>query len=70
LPLELIAAGEDVRRARLRPREARLVGLRVAGYSRAEMAELTGGTQRTVERHLGRAQRKLRDARLAEATLG
>ena len=46
--------------AQLRPREARLLGLRVAGYSREQMAELTGETGRTVDRQLGRAQRKLR----------
>ncbi len=61
--LELISAGEDTRQAWLRPREARLVGLRVGGYSREEMAELTGETHRTVDRQLGRAQRKLNDAR-------
>jgi hypothetical protein len=31
------------------------------------MAELTGDTDRTVDRQLGRAQRKLRDARRAQA---
>ena len=61
--LELIAAGQDVRAAQLRPREARLLGLRVAGYSREQMAGLTGETDRTVDRQLGRAQRKLNAAR-------
>jgi DNA-binding CsgD family transcriptional regulator len=51
----------------LRPREARLVGLRAAGYSREQMAELTGDTYRTVERQLGLAQRKLRFAHRAVA---
>jgi hypothetical protein len=64
--LELIVAGEDIRRARPRPREARLVGLRAAGYSREQMAELTGDTYRTVDRQLGWAQGKLRVARRAE----
>jgi DNA-directed RNA polymerase specialized sigma24 family protein len=52
--------------ARLRPREARLVGLRVCGYDRRSMAELTGDSERTVDRHLVRAQRKLAEARLAQ----
>jgi DNA-directed RNA polymerase specialized sigma24 family protein len=65
--LELMAAGQQLGEARLRPREARLVGLRVAGYSREEMSELTGETCRTLDRQLGRAQRKLRVARRAEA---
>jgi DNA-directed RNA polymerase specialized sigma24 family protein len=68
--LELICAGEEIRQARLRPREARLVGLRAAGYSREQMAELTGDSYRTVDRQLGRAQRKLRAARRAEASVG
>jgi DNA-directed RNA polymerase specialized sigma24 family protein len=63
--LELIATGEQIRGARLRPREARLVGLRAAGYRREEMAEVTGESCRTVDRQLGRAQRKLRHARPA-----
>jgi DNA-binding CsgD family transcriptional regulator len=65
-----IIAGEEVRAARLRPREARLIGLRVAGYSREEIAELTGDSHRTVDRQLGRAQRKLRTARRAGAKVG
>jgi RNA polymerase sigma factor (sigma-70 family) len=68
--LELIAAGEEVRAARLRPREARLLGLRLAGYSRDQIAQLTGDSHRTVDRQLGRAQRKLRTARRAEAKVG
>jgi RNA polymerase sigma factor (sigma-70 family) len=63
--LELIAAGQQIRRVRLRPREARLVGLRAAAYRREEMAEVTGESCRTVDRQLGRAQRKLRHARRA-----
>jgi RNA polymerase sigma factor (sigma-70 family) len=68
--LELIIAGEEVRAARLRPREARLLGLRVAGYSREEIVELTGDSYRTVDRQLSRAQRKLLTARRAEAKVG
>ncbi len=45
--LELIVAGEQVRAAQLRPREARVLGLRTAGYTRDEIAELTGGSRRT-----------------------
>jgi DNA-directed RNA polymerase specialized sigma24 family protein len=60
--LALIAAGEHIRAARLRPREARVLGLRVAGYSRDEIAELTGESLRTIDRQLGRARRKVRDA--------
>jgi DNA-directed RNA polymerase specialized sigma24 family protein len=65
--VELIGAGEEIRQARLQRREARLVGLRAAGYSRDEMVEVTGDTCRTVDRQLARAQRKLRDARRAGA---
>ena len=65
--LELISAGEEIRQARLGPREARLVGLRAAGFSREQMAELTGDTYRTVDRQLAGAQRKLRVARRAAA---
>jgi len=61
--LELIAAGEQVRAAGLRRREARVLGLRVAGYTCDEIAELTGDSHRTIDRHLGRARRKLRDVR-------
>lgn len=68
--LELIAAGEQVRAAGLRPREARVLGLRVAGYSRDEIAELTGESHRSIDRQLGRARRKLRDAVRADAAVG
>jgi RNA polymerase sigma factor (sigma-70 family) len=68
--LELIVAGEEIKAARLRPREAKLVGLRVAGYSREQMAELTGDTHRSVDRQLGRARRKLRHARQSDAQVG
>ncbi len=68
--LELISAGQEIREAGLRPREARLVGLRVAGYSREQMAELTGETCRVVDRQLGRAQRRLRAVRWSEAKVG
>ena len=68
--LELIAPAEQVRAAGLRPREARVLGLRVAGYSRDEIAELTGESHRTIDRQLGRAQRKLRDALRADAAVG
>jgi hypothetical protein len=52
--------------ARLRPREARLVGLRVCGYDRRSMVELTGDSARAVDRQLVRAQRKLAQARRAQ----
>jgi len=68
--LELIAAGEQIRAARLRPREASVLGLRVAGYTREEIAEATGKSHRTVDRQLGRARRKLRDALRAAAAVG
>ena len=42
----------------------------MAGYSHDQMAELTGDSRRTLDRQLGRAQRKLRDARRSEQTLG
>ena len=68
--LALIAASEQIRAARLRPREARVLGLRAAGYSRAEIAELTGESRRTIDRQLGRARRKLRDALRAVPAIG
>jgi DNA-directed RNA polymerase specialized sigma24 family protein len=68
--LALIVAGEQIRAARLRPREARVLGFRVAGYSRREMAELTGDSDRSVDRQLVRAQRKLNDAREARREIG
>jgi len=49
----------------LRPRERRLIALRGLGYSRRQMSELTGDSYRTVDRQLGRAQRKLALARHA-----
>jgi DNA-binding CsgD family transcriptional regulator len=47
-----------------------VLGLRAAGYSRDEIAELTGESHRTIDRHLGRARRKLRDALWAGPALG
>jgi len=68
--LESIAVGQQVRTARLRPREARVLGLCAAGYSREEIAELTGDSHRTIDRQLGRARRKLRDALRSPAAVG
>jgi DNA-directed RNA polymerase specialized sigma24 family protein len=65
--LELIVAGEQIRAARLRRREARVIGLRAAGYGREKIAELTGDSCRSLDRQLGRARRKLEQARRAEA---
>jgi RNA polymerase sigma factor (sigma-70 family) len=64
--IDVLFAREAIAAARLRPREARLVGLRVCGYDRRAMAELTGESERTVDRQLVRAQRKLAFARLAQ----
>jgi len=63
--LELLAAIQKLAEAGLRPRERRLIALRGLGYSRRQMAELTGDSCRTVDRQLGRAQRKLALARHA-----
>ena len=68
--LERIAVGEQITAVRLRPREARVLGLRVAGYSRHEIAALTGDSHRTIDRQLRRARRKLRDALRPPATVG
>ena len=68
--LELIAVGQQIRTARLRPREARVLGLRAAGYSRDEIAEVSGESHRTIDRQLGRARRKLRDALWARPATG
>jgi DNA-binding NarL/FixJ family response regulator len=64
--IDVLFAREAITAARLRPRESRLVGLRVCGYDRSSMAELTGESKRTVDRQLGRAQRKLAAVRLAQ----
>jgi RNA polymerase sigma factor (sigma-70 family) len=68
--LELLAAIQTIDGARLRPRERRLVALRGLGYSRRQMSELTGDSYRTLDRQLGRAQRKLHDARRTGAEVG
>jgi DNA-binding CsgD family transcriptional regulator len=68
--LGLIVAGEQIRAARLRPREARILAFRVAGYSRREMAQLTGDSDRSIDRQLVRAQRKLNDVRDAHREIG
>jgi DNA-directed RNA polymerase specialized sigma24 family protein len=68
--LDVLAALDAIDEARLRPRERRLIALRAAGYSRHQMAALTGDSYRTVDRQLVRAQAKLRDARSAEAEVG
>jgi DNA-directed RNA polymerase specialized sigma24 family protein len=47
-----------------------VLGLRVAGYSRDEIAELTGESHRTIDRELGRARRKLHDAVRAAPAIG
>jgi RNA polymerase sigma factor (sigma-70 family) len=57
---EAFAALEIV--ASLPPRQRELIGLQVAGYSRQEIALLTGTSHRAVERHLRRARAALRDA--------
>ena len=68
--LGLIVAGEQIRAARLRPREARVLAFRVAGYSRREIAQLTGDSDRSVDRQLVRAERKLNDVRDAQREIG
>ena len=57
---EALAALEVV--ASLPPRQRELIGLQVAGYSRREIAALTGTSPRAVERHLSRARTALREA--------
>ncbi len=68
--LETLAARQGIEEARLRPRERRLIALRAIGYSRAQMAELTGDSHRTLDRQLGRAQRKLSNARRLQVKVG
>jgi DNA-directed RNA polymerase specialized sigma24 family protein len=43
-------------------RQRELIGLQAAGYSRREIAALTGTSPRAVERHLSRARAALREA--------
>jgi DNA-binding CsgD family transcriptional regulator len=57
---EAFAALEVV--ASLPPRQRELIRLQVAGYSRQEIAVLTGTSHRAVERHLRRARATLRDS--------
>jgi RNA polymerase sigma factor (sigma-70 family) len=57
---EAFAALEVV--ALLPPRQRELIGLQVAGYSRHEIAAMTGTSHRAVERHLRRARAALRHA--------
>ena len=48
--------------AALPARQARVLGLHVAGYSYAEIGERTGDTYRTVDRQMARARRALQTA--------
>jgi len=64
--VDVLFAREAIAAARLRPRESRLLGLRAGGYDRRSMTVLTGESERTVDRQLVRAQRKLAFARLAQ----
>jgi len=68
--LALIVARAQVRTARLRPREPPVLGLRAAGYPRDEIAEVTGHSQRTIDRQPMRARRKRRDALRAGTATG
>lgn len=65
----LLAAVEQAGR-HLRPCEALIHGLRIAGYSRDEIAELTGDSHRSIDRQLGRGRHKLRDALRAAPAIG
>jgi RNA polymerase sigma factor (sigma-70 family) len=57
LTLDAVAA---ITAAGLSDRQAKLVGLRTAGFSHREISTATGDTLRTVDRQLLRADRKLR----------
>jgi RNA polymerase sigma factor (sigma-70 family) len=46
--------------SQLPSRQQRLLALRIAGYSRAEISRLTGDTIRTVDRQLHRSHQRLR----------
>jgi DNA-directed RNA polymerase specialized sigma24 family protein len=67
---EVLAIGQVIASADLAARERRLTGLRVLGYTRRQMAALTGESDRTIDRQLVRARRKLRDARQRSAEVG
>jgi len=59
----LIDAAAAVRAAGLTDRQARILGLQVLGFTYQEIAAVhTGDSQRTVERQILRARRKLTDA--------
>lgn len=62
LALVRVPRGARAVAAALVPRESRLIGLRALGYSHREPAALTGDSERTVERQLTRAGRRLRVA--------
>ena len=57
--LELLAALQTMAAAGLRHRERQTLILRAMGYSRGEMAAMTGESCRTVDRQRARARRKL-----------
>ncbi len=64
----LIDACALLDRARLTERQRRLVGMQAAGYSHKELSERTGDTMNTVARQLGRAHRRIRQARQGAET--
>jgi RNA polymerase sigma factor (sigma-70 family) len=63
LGVELLAARDVVAAAAMSARERRIVGLHAAGLSYTEISNVTGDSERTVERQLLRGRRKLRAAR-------
>lgn len=48
--------------AAMTERQRRMIGLQAAGYSHDEIAQITGSTQRTVERQIERGRRRARAA--------
>lgn len=64
--VELLAAREAIASACLREREAQLLALHAAGYTYKEIANAKTLSERTVERQLLRAKRKLTHARRAQ----
>jgi RNA polymerase sigma factor (sigma-70 family) len=60
---ELLAALDVVAAAAMTARERRIVGLHAAGLSYTKISNVTGYSERTVERQLLRDRRKLRAAR-------
>lgn len=60
--VELLAARELIGAAGLRPREAHMLALHIAGFTYTDIAKIDQVSKRTVERQLLRARHKIKQA--------